>query len=280
LDLAALAGISQEGVFDDLPFDALSVRKLSRISWDDFCVASERLEARCGCPEECQRLLAEGYDQVLPEFRTLVGGLLSPLNFARMVIEGVSPLVYQGCAFSLHSLGNDRIRVELRLRAGARPSLTFFRATVGELRALPRHLGLPAAEVSADFSAVHGRYDVTLPPSQSVADRALGRARDAVRIVLGMAPDGEPITLCFGGPADYGVVKDLSQRLELATRTWQLTAKQRDVLGAVVEGASNKEIAAGMGCAENTVELHVTQLLRRARVSSRTRLLALFWSKL
>ena len=39
-------------------------------------------------------------------------------------------------------------------------------------------------------------------------------------------------------------------------------------------GLSNKEIAASLGCAENTVEYHVSALLRRYRVRSRVELVA------
>lgn len=287
LDLAALAGVKQDGVFEGLPFDATSVRLMRTVNWSDFCLTCERLEAQFESPEECQRLFADCYHQVLPEFRTLIGGLMSPLTFARMTIEGVSPFVYQGCSFSLRSLSPDRIRVELRLRAGARPSLTFFRATVGELRALPRHLGLAPAEVSAEFGPTHGNYIVTLPPSRSLTDRARAKTRDCVvRLVLGIAEDGEPMTLSFGGPAVGNTEAESvgasasGARLDAATRAWQLTPKQREVLKAVIEGASNKEIASDLGCAENTVESHVTKLLRQARVSSRGRLLAHFWSRL
>jgi DNA-binding NarL/FixJ family response regulator len=45
-----------------------------------------------------------------------------------------------------------------------------------------------------------------------------------------------------------------------------------------VRGKSNKEIARSLACAENTVELHVTQLLRRASASSRAELIARYWS--
>jgi DNA-binding NarL/FixJ family response regulator len=45
-----------------------------------------------------------------------------------------------------------------------------------------------------------------------------------------------------------------------------------------VQGLSNKEIAQRLDCAENTVELHVTQLLRKAGASSRTKVVAQFWA--
>jgi len=277
LDLADLAQVPLAGVFEGLSFDALSVRSRRSVPWDEFCIACERLEQRCGGPEACAQLLTSSYHQVLPELRALAGGVVSPLTFARTALEAVSPLIYEGCTFALEDLGQQRFYLELRLRPGARPSLTFFRATIGELRALPRHLGLAAAEVTADYSPTHGNYLVKLPTSRSVVDRALRSLKQrAVQLVLGLAPDGTPVTLSFGGHDS----KPEPSRLEQAARRWQLTPRQTAVLQHVVEGASNKEVAATLGCAENTVELHVTQLLRRANVTSRTRLIAEFWSKL
>ena len=55
---------------------------------------------------------------------------------------------------------------------------------------------------------------------------------------------------------------------------WQLTARQTEVLGLVTQGLTNKEVADALRCAEVTVEKHVTALLRRLGVASRTALAA------
>ena len=62
---------------------------------------------------------------------------------------------------------------------------------------------------------------------------------------------------------------DVQTYAALAASRWGLTAKQRAVLGLVLEGSSNKEIARALDCAENTVEVHVTAVLRKS--GSRTR---------
>jgi DNA-binding NarL/FixJ family response regulator len=46
------------------------------------------------------------------------------------------------------------------------------------------------------------------------------------------------------------------------------------VAALVVRGASNKEVAASLGCAERTVELHVTALMRKTGTQNRTQLAA------
>ncbi len=73
---------------------------------------------------------------------------------------------------------------------------------------------------------------------------------------------------------------EFDQRIERAKKTWNLTPRQVDILSCLVKGATNKEIAAELGCAEGTVELHVTEVLRRAVSSSRNALTARFWSEL
>lgn len=55
-----------------------------------------------------------------------------------------------------------------------------------------------------------------------------------------------------------------------AASRWRLTPRQREVLRGVLDGKTNKEIAAALGCAEATVEVHVTALYRKSAVGNRT----------
>jgi DNA-binding CsgD family transcriptional regulator len=70
---------------------------------------------------------------------------------------------------------------------------------------------------------------------------------------------------------------DPRARLARKVAEWELTKRQAEVLGRLVLGESNKGIAAHVGCAVNTVELHVTEILRRSRCGSRAELIAAFW---
>jgi DNA-binding NarL/FixJ family response regulator len=49
-----------------------------------------------------------------------------------------------------------------------------------------------------------------------------------------------------------------------------LTPRQRDVLGLIVQGYSNKEIARALNLGEGTVKVHVAALFRGLRVTSRS----------
>jgi DNA-binding CsgD family transcriptional regulator len=274
-DMASLSGVSPADACRGLPFDVASLSRLRYVRWEDYCLACERLEMACGGAEACQQLLEASYHEVVPEFRGLASGVMSPLSFARLTLGWLSPLVYQGCSFELRERNRDEFRLTMALRVGARPSLTFFRATIGELRALPRHIGLDAAHVTASYDAEHGIYDVALPKSRTLVDRAFPLLRKSAQLVLGSELLGSPLTLGFEAPTD-----EVGCRVSAAQQRWNLTARQAEVLAALVEGDSNKEIAQRLGCAENTVELHVTGLLRRAGVDSRLRLVSHYWSKL
>jgi DNA-binding NarL/FixJ family response regulator len=59
-----------------------------------------------------------------------------------------------------------------------------------------------------------------------------------------------------------------------AANDWKLTPRQTEVLGCILAGDANKTIAERLGCALGTVEVHVSALLTKACVESRTALVA------
>ena len=68
------------------------------------------------------------------------------------------------------------------------------------------------------------------------------------------------------------------QRVAWAQTRWALSKRQGEVLATLAHGSSNKDIAQTLGCSESTVELHVTALLRKSGATSRTELVARFWT--
>jgi DNA-binding CsgD family transcriptional regulator len=70
----------------------------------------------------------------------------------------------------------------------------------------------------------------------------------------------------------------LQDRYQSVQREWSLTPRQAEVLGLIIQGLSNKEIAVELECAERTVEVHVSELLRRSSCDSRSRLVSKYWS--
>jgi DNA-binding NarL/FixJ family response regulator len=53
---------------------------------------------------------------------------------------------------------------------------------------------------------------------------------------------------------------------------WKLTDRQCQVAMLLADGLSNKEIAQRIGCSPRTVEVHVSNLLRRAGCAGRLEL--------
>jgi DNA-binding NarL/FixJ family response regulator len=73
---------------------------------------------------------------------------------------------------------------------------------------------------------------------------------------------------------------DRVRRLALARDTWSLTPRQLAVLEHLIHGDASKTIADKLGCRVNTVEVHVSAILKKAQVSSRAALVARFWTDL
>ncbi|BAP44089.1 regulatory protein, LuxR [Pseudomonas sp. StFLB209] len=53
-----------------------------------------------------------------------------------------------------------------------------------------------------------------------------------------------------------------------------MTSRERQVLGLLLQGRTNKEIAEQLSISGYTVRDHVSSLLRKSRVKSRTQLIA------
>jgi DNA-binding CsgD family transcriptional regulator len=276
LDSVEHVGVDTEGVCAGLPFDGASVRRLRHVDWEDYVVVCERLTERLGGESMAEACAEQAYPHVGYEMRTLAGAFVSPMIFLRLINELMVPAMYSSMICSFAQLGPDRAQISIRTRPGASGSLAVFKGTTGAMRAVPQHLGLPAAIVKADVGPTYGHYDVQLPPSRTIPAR-IGRAlsgRMAFSVVVGRDPDGHEISATFGNSGH----DDAERRLADAIVRWRLSPRQAQVLARVAQGEANKEIAAALSCAENTVELHMTQVMRKADVTSRAQLIARFWS--
>jgi len=133
-------------------------------------------------------------------------------------------------------------------------------------------LGRPAFLVAPDDSIeIANRRGVAL------LDRGPKRVLDAIR-ESGQGVGPFTVTRLISEPAPGYLLAIWSEgsptsldRLPRAQRDWGLTSRQTRVLELIAVGAhTNKEIAMTIGCAEVTVENHVTELLRRSGAKSRT----------
>jgi DNA-binding NarL/FixJ family response regulator len=65
-----------------------------------------------------------------------------------------------------------------------------------------------------------------------------------------------------------------ARALRRAAEIWHLGEPEFDVLAFVMLGLSNQEIAQRRSCSHKTVELHVRNILRKARLRNRVALLS------
>lgn len=164
--------------------------------------------------------------------------------------------------------------------------------------AVERQLGeapVAMAALAAALEAVGTAAFVVRGSGQVVHVNAAGRAlldqdrrtvsallRDRVR---GLAAAVLDLVRLEGGVQDHwlallrgGARPDPAPRVAAAARRWGLTAREGEVLGRLALGEANKTIAAALGCAPNTVEIHVSSLLQKSGCESRSRLVARFWT--
>jgi hypothetical protein len=146
-----------------LPFDARSVRRMRWVPWDDYCTLVERVAAAAGGADRLEDLLARSFHLSAPGWRSLAGALIHPrrLYKAMWKANDLFPTVHS----NHHELGDGRLRGIARLVPAARPCLAFFRGSVGVIRGLPGHLGLPVAEVEVEELTDRSLVVLVRPPA-------------------------------------------------------------------------------------------------------------------
>ncbi len=139
-------------------------------------------------------------------------------------------------------------------------------------------LSAPAYLVSRSGATIHANAAGRTLWGSSPSARA---EIDAARRGCHSQYDATPI-VTRGQPLHTLIVKrpcrtDLGDRVAFVAAAWKLTPRQVEVLRVLVEGHANKTIAERLRCAENTVELHVTGLMRASKSQSRAEIVARFW---
>jgi DNA-binding CsgD family transcriptional regulator len=121
----------------------------------------------------------------------------------------------------------------------------------GRPGAIRRHLGgLAQAEVGELLQQAYGREAVTVEITAAVWRRTEGNPYRVTELMAQLGPEG---------------LLDL-----VKPQATDLTAREREVLGCITEGMSNKQIARALEISVRTVTVHVSNLLRKTGAASRT----------
>jgi two-component system nitrate/nitrite response regulator NarL len=127
----------------------------------------------------------------------------------------------------------------------------------GRPGAVRRHLsGLAQAEVGELLRHAYGVEAVTVEITSAVWRRTEGNPYLITELIARLGPEG---------------LRELA-----APQTDDLTAREREVLGCIAEGMSNKQIARALEISVRTVTVHVSNLLRKTGAASRTQ--AALWA--
>lgn len=142
-------------------------------------------------------------------------------------------------------------------------------------------LGVPAFLLDATGSVVaanragHGARDRDLAAYEAAVARAIaGEADGILEVTAVRGARREAWWLAVQRAPRVSV----EERARAATRRWHLTPRQAQVAAEVARGRPNRDIARALGCAESTVELHVTALLGKSQCQGRAELVARFWT--
>lgn len=131
-----------------------------------------------------------------------------------------------------------------------------------------------------------GRIVCSNRPGRAALERAPDDVASGLLASLGGTGGAFRVTrvLAPGAPNHYIAVQvegavDPAPRVAAATASMGFTPRQAQVLRLLALGRSNKAIASELGCAESTVEIHVTAVLGKSRCGSRCELVSRFWSE-
>ncbi len=235
---------------------------------------------------------AQEQARVRARVSTHAGALLQKLGLERMfllrtlVCDGPSLLAWVG-AFRAEPFNPQEVRLlqaltpALQRRLGLEVRLREAGLLTAALEAALEALPQPAYVITSAGRAVHA----------NTAGRArLERASRSITAELRRLARGEPVAedlsltpLRTPGLAPHFLIIDRGAnahafaRVQALAGRWGLTAREAEVLERLVQGETNKAISARLGCAERTVEVHVTHVLGKAQVESRSALIAKFF---
>jgi DNA-binding NarL/FixJ family response regulator len=201
--------------------------------------------------------LASGYKIVVADDHPLFRGALKQ---ALAGIENVATVLEAGDFEGVKQLATGNEDIDLVLLDLSMPGASGLSALIS-LRGI--HPAVPMVVVSGHDDAQTIRRALDLGASGFISKSAsMEEIRDAVVTVLNgglAAPTG----------IDLGVEQD-PEVSDIIRRLQSLTPQQTRVLGMLAQGLLNKQVAYELGVSEATIKAHVSAILQKLGVDSRT----------
>ncbi|KPQ05805.1 MAG: two component transcriptional regulator, LuxR family [Rhodobacteraceae bacterium HLUCCA12] len=196
---------------------------------------------------------------------------------ARALIVDDHPLFCDALALTLRALGGVG-EVETAhtlaaaiawIEAGTVPDLVLLDLDLPDVEGLEGLLRLRAAEPAMPVIVVSSMADARLIEAALSAGAAgfvpKHSGREAIRAALDALTRGESYL-----PDGFVPSGENSETQDAVTRLAQLTRQQARILELLCQGRLNKQIAWELSIAETTVKAHVTAIMRKLGVQSRT----------
>jgi DNA-binding NarL/FixJ family response regulator len=145
---------------------------------------------------------------------------------------------------------------------------------------------LAAIAAPAFFVDARGRLVETNAAGRAWLERDGGDLYAALREAAARPSDPRFRVISVAAPCPRGTrlfalraAGDLpsSPNVAAVAARWTFTARQTEVLALLVDGLTNRTIAATLGVAVRTVEVHITAMLDKAQLESRAELVAAVW---
>jgi DNA-binding NarL/FixJ family response regulator len=190
----------------------------------------------------------------------------------KILIADDHPVLLEGVRELLDA--DDRFEVVAAVHTGA-AVLPYVARTTPDVALLD--VGLPGLDGFDCLILLQDRFPtvsvVLLAESISALDTAKAFALGACGVIVKDIRTTELATAvhaAVNGDAYVSVDEPEPRRRDRAARTAGLTARELEIVQAVAQGLSNREIANRLHITEPTVKFHLSNVYRRLRVSNRT----------
>lgn len=291
-------GVSQAAVellFEEVRLAGLPVAEVRQrqgalrfgfADWGKFLDSCDLIAELAGGNSQFADLVEATILRAAPHLPQLASAFASPLSFANFAVRSMDASAFVGVRYELTT--HDPRTLVLRLRAvdgwELRPALVAGVAGAMRQITVPFGRGATKSEIMGDPAS--GVILLTTPLRSDSIRRSCAPQADAGMVALlgqqrrAFEHSHQLALLLAQDPArtDGGPIsRPAEERALLARRKWALTEREVDVLACVCSGLTNKEIAACLGRAESTVELYLTQILKKVGVGNRAALVARYY---